>query len=141
MASKEAMKEVESFLTKKGRQETLLGMVSVDSIDSFSGRQARLQAAEEESVAKTMRWDMKSDEEGDEMKNLVAGDMTTNHYQPEKKSMLGPLLAAGLGMAIPGAGLVGFLANNYLSSKPDVIENIIDGETVNLGLGRIEDYK
>lgn len=64
----------------------------------------------------------------------VDSPVTTTHYHQEKSSALGPLLAALLGAAIPGAGLVGYLLS------PDVVHPSNPDETVEIGLGRIEDY-
>jgi len=82
-----------------------------------------------------------SDEsETDEMGNqqTILGDVTnpTPIVVTGNNSSLGPLLAALLGAAIPGAGLAGYL----LSQTPDVVQPSNPDETVEIGLGRIEDY-
>lgn len=65
----------------------------------------------------------------------VDSPVTNTHYHQERSSF-GPLLAALLGAAIPGAGLVGYL----LSHSPGVSQSSNPDETVEIGLGRIEDY-
>lgn len=66
----------------------------------------------------------------------VDSPVTNTHYHQEKSS-LGPLLAALLGAAIPGAGLAGYL----LSQSPEpVVQPSNSDETVEIGLGRIDDY-
>jgi len=80
--------------------------------------------------------------ETDEMGNqqTILGDVTNPTpivVTGSQSSALGPLLAALLGAAIPGAGLAGYLLNQ--SPEPVVQAANLD-ETVEIGLGRIEDY-
>lgn len=84
-----------------------------------------------------------SDEsETEEMGNqqTILGDVTNPTpivVTSSQSSALGPLLAALLGAAIPGAGLAGYL----LSQSPaPVVQPSNPDETVEIGLGRIEDY-
>lgn len=66
----------------------------------------------------------------------VDSPVTNTHYHQDKSSALGPLLAALLGAAIPGAGVVGYLLNQ---TETPAVQQSTD-ETVEIGLGRIEDY-
>jgi len=97
------------------------------------------QEAENRSVRKHV-WGVDSPDvlqDTDEMGDTILGNVTTHPTQVvDKSSKLAPLvLAAVLGAGLPAAGVAGYLLSKV--NQPGVAQ---PDESVNLGLGRIEDY-
>jgi len=131
---------VVKYLDRMGRLKQWSGIMANQAIQDTHQEQMLNRKAESAWTRKAL-WD--SDEsETDEMGNqqTILGDVTNPTpivVSGSQSSSLGPLLAALLGAAIPGAGLVGYL----LSQSPaPIVQPANSDETVEIGLGRIEDY-
>jgi len=97
--------------------------------------------------------DMPTDDAGgkaDDMKILSTGDvhLTTaspqSHPQPQPSGMGKLLAGAALGaslIGIPGAGVAGYLASQYLQKPAAEVQPPAESEKVNLGLLRVEDLQ
>lgn len=103
---------------------------------------ARKNREAEESHARKHVWgyNTEQDQSGHEdMGHTILGDVTNPApivYPPQKSSILPAVAAAVLGAMIPAAGVGGYLLSKAMT--PAVEPG--DDESVNLGLGRIEDY-
>ena len=128
------------YLNGLGKLKLWSGVMAQQAIQDTHQEQMQNRKAESAWTRKAL-WD--SDEsETDEMGNqqTILGDVTNPTpivVAGSQSSALGPLLSALLGAAIPGAGLAGYL----LSQSPEpVVQPSNPDETVQIGLGRIEDY-
>ena len=97
------------------------------------------QEAENQAVRK-QQWGVDSPDVlkgGDDMGDTILGDVThPTQVIADKGSKLAPLLlAAALGAGVPAAGVAGYLWSQ--AQKPDLAQS---DESVDLGLGKIEDY-
>lgn len=150
------------YLQKKGRLKLWGGALAMEHLQDESERQRKNIAAEDAAVRKTMGWEQAAesnpqhhspDDESEAMRQTVLGDI--NHPTPmifnsppaPASNGLGPLLALAIGSFIPGAGLAGYLLADLLQPdtqpvppQPAPVVSDDTGESVNLGLGRLEDY-
>ena len=82
------------------------------------------------------------DGEDCDMGDTILGDVT--HPTVIKESGLKSLAALALGGLLTGGALTaGAVAMHLLTKAPDVVETITpgaDSETLNIGLGKLEDY-
>ena len=91
----------------------------------------------EEQHARKHVWGYKEPSEGEDMSDRTfLGDISITQ-QPQSRG-LSPLLAAALGMAIPGVGAAGYFANEILN-QTDTPADATD-TTIEIGLGRLADY-
>ena len=94
----------------------------------------------EEQHARKHVWEYKEPSESEDMSDRTfLGDISITQ-QPQSRG-LSPLLAAAIGMAIPGVGAAGYFANEILNqtAAPAVATDGVD-TTVQIGLGKLSDY-
>ena len=128
----------------RGKLELWAGVLGSRAIDGHlkeharnrdaQGRMARKQIGEPDAMSPTE----------DDMGHTILGDVTNPTpvvVNGGGLGTLGTLAAIALGVAIPGAGVGGYLLAQALA-KPDTVQpaDPQNGERVEIGLGRIEDY-
>ena len=94
----------------------------------------------EEQHARKHVWGYTEPAGGEDMPDRTfLGDISITQ-QPQRSGM-SPLLAAALGVALPGVGIGGFIANQILN-QPDPVPVVQPGTdtSVRIGLGKIGDY-
>lgn len=137
---------IEKIGQQKGKLEVLTSLMGFRAVDNHRKAGERNRAAEDAAVRRAAWGDAGGDtvSEDDDMGHTILGDINYPApvaYPPQKQSSVLPMLAmAALGATIPAAGIGGFLLHQYL--KPDQPAAVAPGddESVNLGLGRVEDY-
>lgn len=87
----------------------------------------------EEEAAHQKLWGVPMPKDDDEMGDTILGDVT--HI---KQSGIGNLLTTALLSGVLGAG--GVALGMYLNSKPDAEPKAYVDDSVDVGLGKIEDY-
>lgn len=125
-----------------GKIQTLAALNSAEDMVDHAEEQRKNREAESAWMRKHV-WDWQGDGESDDMRQTVLGDIN-NITQPaasaatKSAAWLMPLL---LGMSIPGAAGLGALAmSQFMASKPTENPSGYSDETIEIGLGRIEDY-
>lgn len=127
--------------------ETLTGLLGLQALLHHQQESARNISAENRHARKAL-WgdDTPTEDDGEDMQGgIVLGDVT--HPTPvviagaPQGSGIGKLLAGlALGTLIPAAGVGGFLASQLLQPKPPAAAaQATTDETVDIGLGRLED--
>jgi hypothetical protein len=102
-------------------------------------RQKKMIEAEDNAAAKAMGWEMSQAEEGEDVETNVLGDQTTTtNITHEAAKGLGTVAAMMLGGSVPLAAIAGAAAWHLLGPKPD--GRTFEDETVEIGIGKIEDY-
>ena len=142
-----------NHLKSRGQLKIAAGMIGIRSLLSAANRQARNQDVEEQIALKALGGESvnipSAAEENEMGGGMHLGDV--NHPQPQpiiiqsppaapaqQSSILGPLMTMALGATLGGGGLaLGQLLNR---PEPTTQQPADPGETMNLGLGRIEDY-
>lgn len=128
------------YVEKKGLLHLIPAVAAAERLEWEAERQMRMIDAEDRAAAEAMGWNLPEaddEEQGEAMKQTVLGDLhtTINQAVPEKaKGMFGKLLTTGLLGA--GLGVGGALMGNMLTDSPDTDTDT----TVEMGLGKIEDY-
>jgi len=145
-------KAVEYF-EKRGRQKLHLGMIANEKLQDEADRQRNSQAHQERAARQAMGWDDSPIEgEGEEVsqRQTVLGDFNqqpppppTIVYPPtapERKPILGTVLATALAVGLPGAGALGYGIAKMVGDKAEtvIIEKGKDTAT-SLGLKRFKD--
>lgn len=147
----------EDHLTNRGKIQQLAELTAIENLIEQGKEQRKNEAAEGAAVRKKL-WDSDETSNGgdvgdDEMGNTtILGDYTVNPapiMQPasapiqertkEKSNIVPVLLAAALATMVPAAGVVGYIMSNRSESQQQASPEF-DDSSVNLGLGRIEDY-
>jgi len=102
----------------------------------------RNQEAENNYVRKKVWGDAEVAKSEDDMGDTILGDVTTTHHHQAPaasgigKALMGAVIAAGL-IGIPAAGLIGYGVSQLRDRAPAAT----DDNTLDIGLGRIEDLK
>jgi hypothetical protein len=100
----------------------------------------RNQEAENRAVRRKLWKNDGGDQEGDDMGDTILGDVTIQQPAAPQRSGMSPLLAAALGVALPGVGIGGFLASQILNpADPAPVVEGVD-TSVKIGLGKLSDY-
>jgi hypothetical protein len=142
---REASKEVlETFYKNKAKISNLAGLTAVQSLQANQREQQANQEAESQWVRKNV-WgsDVKAGE--DDMGTTILGDITHPApiiMPPTPQSNIGTIL--GLIGTIAAAGMGGYMFATS-GTQPQATEQqpppSFDDSTLQLGLGRLEDYK
>jgi hypothetical protein len=143
---REASKEVlETFYKNKAKLNNLAGLTAVQSLQANQREQQANQEAESQWVRKNL-WgsDVKAGE--DDMGTTILGDITHPApiiMPPTPQSNIGTIL--GLIGTIAAAGMGGYMYANSGSNPAPAVEQqpppSFDDSTLQLGLGRLEDYQ
>ena len=147
----QAKTETIDYLKKRGRTKLWLGTIAANKLQDEADRQRESLAHEARAARKAMGWDespIEGAESGDMERQTFLGDVT--HTQPpvvviggnndNNKPFLGTIAAIALGMAIPGAGILGGAAAKYFGDKTEtVIREQVKDTATTLGLKRITD--
>lgn len=140
--------ETIEYLKKRGRQKLWAGSIAANKLQDEADRQRESQAHEARAARKAMGWD-ESPVEGAEVsdRQTILGDVTQSPpvvviggNENGSKPILGTIAAIALGMAIPGAGILGGALVKYLGDKAET--TIVNGgkdTATTLGLKRITD--
>jgi len=140
--SREAKAKGVEFLHQQGKLRILNRLLGYRSLDSHRKRTDANLAAEDAAVRKAMYGDTGAAAASDDMGDTILGDVTTTHHHQAPaasgigKALMGAVIAAGL-IGIPAAGLIGY----GVSQLRDRLPAATDDNTLDIGLGRIEDLK
>jgi hypothetical protein len=123
-----------------GRLNLLSGVIGANNLKRETDSHHKNREAEESYVRRTV-WGSEEAEtpEDESMRDTVLGDIihpTPIIYPPKQSSIMPALLGTLVGAGIPLALLAGYMLSQPDDSKPPKF----DDESVNVGLGRIEDY-
>lgn len=131
--------------------ETLTGLLSYRGANHHQREREKNIEAENKRVRKELWGDDSAAATGDDMGNTILGD-----YHPPQVIVAGGQQSPGIGkvlagaalgaslVGIPGAGIAGYLFNQLQNQKPAEVAPVVspkDGETVDLGLKKIEDLE
>lgn len=140
------------YLEKKAEIPLIAAMAAAERLSWENERQQRMIDAEDRAAASAMGWEIPEPEpeEEDGLKVTAAGDVKIEQHPAAEVAAkgLGALAAGLLGAAFPGAGIVGALAYHFLLApkneppppSPASAVAAPGDETLEIGLGRIEDY-
>lgn len=136
-------RQAEKIGIVRAKLEALTGMLGYKALETHQARTQRNLEAEDRAV-RTKLWGNDGEPaEADQMGgNTILGDVT--HPTPvivtgQQSSGLAKTLAGiAIGALIPGAGVGGYLLSQLGQQAASTV--IEEGEKVDLGLGRIEDY-
>lgn len=146
------LKKGGKYLESMGKLKVLTGMIGADSLASAAKRAARNQDVEEQIALKALGGDGVEVPSITELNDMAGGmhlgDVnhpqpqpivinTTPPPQPQQNSLLGTVATMILGATLGGGGLA---IGQLLNKAETVVNPPADTETMNLGLGRIEDY-
>lgn len=141
--SETTKEKVTKYWEKMGRLNLLTGVIGAENIKRESDQHFKNREAEEAYVRRTA-WgstgeESKSENEG--MRDTVLGDIIhpTPVVMPQQQqsSLLPAVLGAMLGAGVPLAGLAGYMLNRPATQAE---APAFDDESVNVGLGKLEDY-
>ena len=128
---------------KRGKLELLTGLLGYQALQNHQRMNEANQEAENQATRKRV-WgsdDGSALKDGGDMGNTILGDVTPAPVVVASQTGhgLGTLLAAAvLGSGIPLAGVGGYLLSQAQSEPAPIVAP--EDESVDLGLGRIEDY-
>lgn len=138
-ASKEML---ETFYKNKAKLSNLAGLTAVQSIQANQREQQANQEAESQWVRKNL-WGSDAKAGEDDMGTTILGDIT--HPAPiimPPQSNIGTII--GLIATMAAAGMGGYMyANSNTPEAPPAEQQpaTFDDSTIQLGLGRLEDYQ
>lgn len=147
-SSQSPIQKVVNYLNRKGKLELWSGVLANRMIQDHQEEQKKNQSAESAFVRRQLWGESAESQQAEDMANqTILGDVT--HPTPiviaghQSGSGLGKVLAGlAIGTLIPAAGVGGYLASQLLAPKPEATEvKPVEGETVNLGLLRLEDLQ
>jgi len=142
-SSNDFLQGVKQIGLKRGRMELLTGLLGYRNLQAHQQRQAKNLEAEEAAVRRKL-WGSKEQPPTFDGAEAVAGDTVlgdVNHPAPvivqKPASVLGPLVMAVLGAAVPGAGIAGYVASQYLAAPAPATQ--MEDESISIGIGRLEE--
>jgi len=151
MKSPELIERAKKAGLARWKLETLTGLLGVKSLQHHQRESEKNQAAENRAARMTMWGSKEKFEDAEDMGgHTILGDVT--HPAPViiagqqqgsglGKVLAGAALAAGL-IGIPGAGIAGFLLNQYLQRpQPQVTPQPSEDNTVDLGLSHWDELQ
>lgn len=103
------------WLKKRSLLELWAGVIGTKAVEQQAEMSRRNQEAENRAVRRKLWKNDGSDPEGDEMGDTILGDVTIQQPVAAQSRGLSPLLAAAIGMAIPGVGIGGYFVNEILN--------------------------
>lgn len=130
--------------------ETLTGLLGIRAMQHHQ-RQNELNTAAENASVRRQLWNSETEAEAEDMGNTILGDVqyptpiVVSSGQPPAaggSGLLTGLAIAALGAAVPGAGLLGYVASQMLKPDPPAVQPVspIDQPDFSVGLGKLEDY-
>lgn len=127
------------WLQKRSLLELWAGVIGTKAVEQQAEMSRRNQEAENRAVRRKL-WRNDGGDEADDMGDTILGDVTIQQPVAPQSRSLSPLLAAALGMAIPGVGAAGYFANEILNqpAEPTPITESVD-TTIEIGLGTAAD--
>ena len=142
---REASKEVlETFYRNKAKISNLAGLTAVQSLQANQREQQANQEAESQWVRKNV-WGSDEKAGDDDMGTTILGDITHPApiiMPPTPQSSIGTII--GLIGTIAAAGMGGYMFATSGTQPPAVEQQpppSFDDSTLQLGLGRLEDYQ
>jgi len=130
----------DKWLQKRSLLELWAGVIGTKAVEQQAEMSRRNQEAENRAVRRKLWKNDGSDQEGDDMGDTILGDVTIQQPAAPQRSGMSPLLAAALGVALPGVGIGGFLASQILNpADPAPVVEGVD-TSVKIGLGKLSDY-
>ena len=129
--------------------QTASGLLALQSLNRRARLSHQMQEAEERGVAAQLGWDVPErtpEEETDDVIHLGDSKVEHHHHPAQgetgdsaRNKIMKTVLAAAIGAAVPGAGIVGhMLADKAVDAAAPKIDQVID-KTVDIGLLREED--
>jgi hypothetical protein len=128
----------DKWLKKRSLLELWAGVIGTKAVEQQAEMSRRNQEAENRAVRRKLWKNDGGDPEGDEMGDTILGDVTIQQPAAAQSRGLSPLLAAAIGMAIPGVGIGGYFVNEILNQTAAPTTGT--DTTVEIGLGKIGDY-
>jgi hypothetical protein len=130
----------DKWLQKRSLLELWSGVIGTRAVERQAVMSRRNQEAENRAVRRKLWKNDGGDQEGDDMGDTILGDVTIQQPAAPQRSGMSPLLAAALGVALPGVGIGGFFANQILNpAEPAPVVEGVD-TSVKIGLGKLSDY-
>ena len=130
----------DKWLQKGSLLELWAGVIGTKAVEQQAEMSRRNQEAENRAVRRKLWKNDGRDQEGDDMGDTILGDVTIQQPAAPQRSGMSPLLAAALGVALPGVGIGGFFANQILNpADPAPIVEGVD-TSVKIRLGKIGDF-
>jgi hypothetical protein len=130
----------DKWLQKRSLLELWSGVIGTRAVERQAVMSRRNQEAENRAVRRKLWKNDGGDQEGDDMGDTILGDVTIQQPAAPQRSGMSPLLAAALGVALPGVGIGGFLASQILNpADPAPVVEGVD-TSVKIGLGKLSDY-
>jgi hypothetical protein len=130
----------DKWLQKRSLLELWAGVIGTKAVEQQAEMSRRNQEAENRAVRRKLWRNDGGDQEGDDMGGTILGDVTIQQPAAPQRSGMSPLLAAALGVALPGVGIGGFLASQILNpADPAPVVEGVD-TSVKIGLGKLSDY-
>ena len=141
---KSVQSETINHWSRMAKLKAWAGVIAARALQDHQAEQLKNQQAENAFV-RTTAWGAKDGEEGEDMAggHTFLGDVV---QQPSPIIMPGNagsdllklILVGALAAGVPGAGIAGYLLSQQSSTPTPPIS--VDSETVDIGLGKIEDY-
>lgn len=140
------LQKVVNYLNRKGKLELWSGVMANQMIQDHRNEQRKNQAAESAFVRQQVWGEKPGQSVEDDMGTTILGDVTNPtpiviNSQPQQQSggVLKTLAILAAGALIPGAGIGGYLASQWLNQKPVATET--EDKSLDLGLLKFEDLK
>jgi hypothetical protein len=126
--------------------EALTGLLGVKALQAHQAESQKNMQAENQRIRKDL-WGYQEPQEGEDVNSqTILGDVThptpiiINGQQPAQSGgVLKTLAILAAGALIPGAGIGGYLASQWMNQKPVATET--EDKSLDLGLLRFEDLK
>lgn len=125
--------------------EALTGLLGVKALQAHQAESQKNMQAENQRIRKDL-WGYQEPEEGEDVNSqTILGDVThptpiiINGQQQQSGGVLKTLAILAAGALIPGAGIGGYLASQWLNQKHVATET--EDKSLDLGLLKFEDLK
>lgn len=125
--------------------EALTGLLGVKALQAHQAESQKNMQAENQRIRKDL-WGYQEPEEGEDVNSqTILGDVThptpiiINGQQQQSGGVLKTLAILAAGALIPGAGIGGYFASQWLNKKPVATET--EDKSLDLGLLKFEDLK
>ena len=125
------------WMKKRSLLELWAGVIGTKAVEQQAEMSRRNQEAENRAVRRKL-WRNDGGDEVDDMGDTILGDVTIQQPVATQSRGLSPLLAAAIGMAIPGVGAAGYFVNEILNQTAAPATGT--DTTTEIGLRKIGDY-
>jgi len=125
------------WMKKRSLLELWAGVIGTKAVEQQAEMSRRNQEAENRAVRRKL-WKNNGGDEVDDMGDTILGDVTIQQPVAAQSRGLSPLLAAAIGMAIPGVGIGGYFVNEILNQTAAPATGT--DTTTEIGLRKIGDY-